>query len=550
MLKRKAARSQGGRIKKRQFAESCLSDTLALDDRDDESTETGSTLSEDESDQEAVFDTPLTPFSPKDSPRFPSELKTHVCTFAGCGKAFNRPAKLAEHSISHTNTRPFLCPYPPCTKDFLRQSHLKHHIKSAHSNVRDHVCQWEGCGKSFITATRLKRHHAAHEGRAKFTCSIPGCGQTFRKHGTLERHVLSVHEGRQPYSCGLNDGEGNICRHLFDTAGKLRAHQRRVHEGKRFWCTICTKDSSSQANAEEETGGFTTYADLQDHIKVNHPPRCSMCDLVCKSQRDLTSHIQANHGTLDVDDAKAIVCPEPDCGRAFTKKWNLKVHIQSTHNAEKFVCGDVDLASLTRVEGWDGLDACGQPLSTKGALVNHIRRVHMGMGQVRSATKKKPRSDLMRRNLMKLTGMGYEDERYIACVIPSCEVRFKRVYDLRIHLVSHHQLSEEDAEEAVVISEEKSGSNGYGNEESLPHDLMHDIDPRDWHMMDPGSREADLMENGTFWEEEEEEAERFGGLEKDPWLRDEREMRMLIDDEQSEIQGDREPVMAIDPSLQ
>ncbi|KAL8781554.1 MAG: hypothetical protein Q9194_000316 [Teloschistes cf. exilis] len=329
----------------------------------------------------------------------------------------------------------------------------------------------------------------------------------------------------------------------------VKATSVRINSTQLANCEL-TKGECMRANPDEEIGGFITYAHLQDHIKVNHPPRCSMCDLVCKSQRDLTSHIQANHGTLDVDDAKAHICPEPECGRAFTKKWNLKVHIQSTHNAKKYVCGDVDLGSLAGVEGWDGLDACGQALSTKGALVNHIRRVHMGLGQVRSATKKNQRSDLMRRNLMKLTGMGYEDERYIACVIPSCKVRFNRVYDLRIHLVSHHQLSVEDAEEAVVIYEEKAGSMGYVNEESLPHDLMYDIDPRDWHMMDPGSRETDLMENGTFWEDEEEEAERLGKVENNSWLGDEREMRMLIDDEQSEIHADPETLAAIDPSLQ
>lgn len=411
-----------------------------------------SSSSGDDSSEEATTITPLTPSSPQPSPRFPSELKTHLCTYPDCGKAFNRPAKLSQHLRSHTNSRPFVCPHPPCTKDFLRQSHLKHHIKSAHSNVRDYVCDWEGCGRSFITATRLKRHYAVHEGREKYRCNVYGCGQSFRKHGTLQKHHLTVHEGKRAYQCQKRDENGITCGQGFDTLGKLQAHEGRVHGGKRFWCSMCTPDFSVQTPGED-TVGFSTYADLQDHIKVCHPPQCGICGLACSSQRDLRNHVEVRHGQTSVDERRTHLCQEPNCGRSFTKKGNLNVHIQSAHKAKRYICGQEDLGVLNRVDGWDGLNACGKALSTKGSLENHIRTAHMGMGKRRSKPMKETGASLpgqqddLDLNLMKLTGVGYEEysRRHIPCITPQCDFRFTRRYDLQVHLQARHGLSAHQA---------------------------------------------------------------------------------------------------------
>ncbi|PHH67547.1 hypothetical protein CDD83_6529 [Cordyceps sp. RAO-2017] len=53
-----------------------------------------------------------TPVTAATTPRakFPSDLKTLACTWPGCGKTFNRPARLRDHLNSHTNRRPFKCP--------------------------------------------------------------------------------------------------------------------------------------------------------------------------------------------------------------------------------------------------------------------------------------------------------------------------------------------------------------------------------------------------------------------------------------------------------
>lgn len=422
--------------------------------------------------------------------------------------------------------------------------------------MRDYVCEWEGCGKSFITATRLKRHHATHEGKEKFRCSVSDCGQTFRKHGTLQKHFVTVHEGGKPYTCGMQDEDGNACGQGFDTAGKLHAHEGRVHGGKRFWCSICASDTSKKDPAldgslKEDESGFSTYAKLQDHINTDHPPECSLCGYVCSSQRELKNHVEVTHGTLDVDERKTHLCPEAGCGRAFTKKWNLNVHIQSAHNSKKYICGEVALETLNRVEGWDGVNACGRALSTKGSLESHIRTAHMGQGRKRS-TRRRQTKDSGQQHLLKLTGVGYDQEsrRHIPCLLPDCNFRFGRNYDLQIHLVSQHGTPENVAKELVVGSGGDAGSSSAGRD-VFPDDLMNNIDPNDWHMMDPKDYgdlgEEDISGGGQFWiGDNTADGEEQGD---DGWLQDQMEMRMLIDGEDAETQGQDEASTAIDPFL-
>ena len=393
--------------------------------------------------------TPSSSLSSRSSSRYPSDInKTHSCTFAGCNKAFNRPAKLEQHLRSHTNTRPFVCPHAPCTKDFLRDSHLKHHITSAHTDVRNYSCTWDGCNKSFLTATRLRRHVAAHEGCEKFTCIVTGCGQTFRKHATLQAHVAKVHEGRKPFECAFLCDDGKRCNAGFDTAGKLKDHQGRMHEIKRYTCSLCQQNGQSTpegAADEQPIVAFSTYTALQDHMTSEHPPTCTACGLNCASQATLKSHVEVVHGPLDVNDRRTHICPEQCCGAGFTKKGNLNVHIKTVHGEQRFVCTLATDTDLKGVEGWDGVDACGMPFTSKAHLINHIKTSHLGLDTRPTG---KPRKGKRARKketsaLARLTGSGYADEsgRSISCMIPGCQWRFHREYDHELHLQSHHGLA-------------------------------------------------------------------------------------------------------------
>ena len=407
-------------------------------------------MNDDETESSAP--TPRTPIS-KDSPMWPSSFKTIPCTYLDCDKTFNRPAKLAQHLRSHTNTRSFVCPNEGCTKDFLRSSHLQHHIKSAHSDVRDYVCEHEGCGKSFITGSRLKRHYAAHEGRQKFACTVDGCGQTFRKHNTLQKHLISIHEGRKAFTCQVLNDEGRPCGAGFETASNLKTHEGSVHSGRIYRCTVCDDNiplNTDGISYDNERVTFPTLLALQAHIRVDHPPTCEECDSKFRSASDLAMHIDAQHATLEIDERRKHPCLEPGCGRSFTQKGNLVTHMKNFHSEDKaFVCGNVDLKTLTRIENWDGSNACGRSMSTKGNLVEHIRAVHLGLEPSRKARRKQKAADAKASasqakpsTIKLLTGSGYEVGRSFECLLHDCDYRFQREYDLQRHLEHHHGLAE------------------------------------------------------------------------------------------------------------
>ena len=401
--------------------------------------------------------TPLTPISSKASPRHPSDVyKVHNCPYEQCSKSFNRPAKLTQHLRSHTNDRPFVCPHTDCRKDFLRESHLKHHLKSAHSDVREHVCEWPSCGKGFITATRLRRHHAAHGGREKFRCTHTGCGQTFRKHGTLHKHITTIHEGGDPFICRELGEAGMECGAGFDTESKLKSHTGRVHGAKSFWCSICSSDPDERIEA------FSTHAALQAHIQQEHPPTCDDCGLKCTSQGALKSHIEVIHGGLDIDQRKTHICPESGCGCAFTKKGNLNAHVQIVHVGKRFICGGTDLKTLKNVEEWDMSSACGEASTSKRNLERHIRTVHLGLAVAGKSKQHRKHNDAYESTsdkkstmLTQLTGASHETEsdRHIVCVVAGCPQRFSRGYDLEIHLQARHGLA--DLEIQGLFEEER-----------------------------------------------------------------------------------------------
>lgn len=398
----------------------------------------------------------MTPFSPASS-KYPSDLKTYSCSYEGCSKAFNRPARLAEHVRSHKNERIFNCTYDDCDKTFLRASHLNHHVKSAHTLIRDYVCEREGCGKTFVTGSRLRRHLAAHEGRDKYRCtSYQPCNETFRKHSTLQKHIMMVHLHQKPFPCpNLDPATEQPCTQAFDTAGHLRAHERRMHGGSRFTCTECAAknqggDGTDSGNA---TVSFLTYTLLQNHMRSAHPPTCPNCSTTCSSARELRRHLEIAHGDISLEERKVHPCDFPGCGRSFTKKGNLNVHVRTVHEGQKrFVCGETDLSTSKKIEGWSGNGACGKRYGSKLALEEHVRTAHLGFKNSKAEkraqggqTTAKSAAPLPS-NLALLTGEGYAEEsgRHIPCLLEGCPHYFRRDYDLWLHMSATHGLESND----------------------------------------------------------------------------------------------------------
>ena len=394
-----------------------------------------------------------------------------------------------------------------------------------------------------MTATRLKRHHAAHEGREKFRCTVAGCGQTFRKHGTLQKHILTVHEGRKPFICEVLDFDGTKCGAGFDSEGQLKSHAGRVHGSNTFLCTICSPEGRSTTGnpiLDKSEASFSTHAALQEHVKNEHPPACKECGQKCKSRRDLKSHLEVFHGIFVVNDSMTHFCSEQGCGRGFTKKGNLSMHTRISHNPNQFVCGEIDPSTLRKIADWDGKDSCGKTLATKASLEEHIRTDHQGLtrsGKSKRQAKNGDSDEPARKHqvsvLTRLTGVGYEEEsgRIIPCPVVGCSHRFLREYDLGIHLQSRHGLADFGIREMLVDRESLySGQTLQGipkfakkqdvdAERALDMQFDDDVGVLD-HENILGSKDADFCLRGQSYHDEGDSGE---------WLREELELRCLID---------------------
>jgi general transcription factor IIIA len=421
--------------------------------------------SDDDSEVEAgngPIQTPLTPLTPR-SPA-PPRVKNRICPFEGCGKAFNRPVRLQEHIRTHTGERAHKCPHGDCDKAFFKATHLARHVKS-HTEDKKFACDWPGCNKTFLDGVKQRRHRAAHEGENKHHCTgYPPCNKTFRKRETLQKHIDVDHLHMKPFQCAHADQETNVkCPEGFDSAVQLRAHEARCHGEVRYWCSLCPHDSAETAGSPTSTttrSGFTSYNDLQAHIKTAHPPQCQHCDLICSTAKELQRHIDIHHAGIPLEARRTYICEVPGCGKGFTKRGNLNIHVQSVHcQVKPFQCThDLDMSTLaSNLAGWKRSNACGKGFGVKSSLENHIRRLHLGKEEddalalnkkeKRQLKKSKAAMEAQPTTFARLTGAGYVEEsgRDIPCAVDGCDFLFKRNIDLEGHLKSVHKILDESA---------------------------------------------------------------------------------------------------------
>ena len=329
-----------------------------------------------------------------------------------------------------------------------------------------------------------------HEGKEKFRCRVEECGMTFRKHGTLQRHTKSVHEGLKPYVCtsivvpekAPSEPLEVICNSGFDTAAKLKAHQTRMHSDKRFTCDVCTGGANSNSVAADDSTNpaeiwFETYSLLKSHVKTAHPPTCPQCSTILPSPSALSSHIELYH-EMSLTERQSHMCPDPHCERGFTRKGNLVYHVKTVHEKRRdFVCGESDISGSKNIPiDWNTIQGCGSTFLTKGNLVGHFKTAHLDNRRTAKKVSKRrsgakvstavPPTNQPSDLVHSLTG-GDNEEQPLSCLEPLCFMVFYDSNALFTHLEVVHGIFSGESVGQEPHREEPLRSNEALDEEGL-----------------------------------------------------------------------------------
>lgn len=266
-------------------------------------------LSDEEFDQSPLADgTDKDELSMQKSSSHPRKKRANSYECEYCGRTFPRSNHLAQHELTHTKEKPFLCSY--CQKGFWYKNSLIGHIKQNHTGEVNYTCDECGrgffqksefmrhkpihsnetpfkcdeCDMSFKLMKNLKRHQKVHTGIRTHTCQY--CGKSFRMLQTLRVHLV-LHSGEKPYKC-------THCGRGFSQSAPLKAHIR-MHTGEKpYVCNVCNK-------------AFPTGNSLKAHMFKHtgiHPNSCNDCSLRFKRKRDLVAHWNSVHGGAATDPVK------------------------------------------------------------------------------------------------------------------------------------------------------------------------------------------------------------------------------------------------------
>ncbi|XP_063930701.1 zinc finger imprinted 3-like isoform X2 [Zophobas morio] len=164
----------------------------------------------------------------------------------------------------------------------------------------------------------------------KYICTYNNCKKILSSAYTLKTHHLK-HQGKRSFLC------------VTCVRSNLRAHEKKHHEGVRFYCSQCTKAFCSKCSLERHerihTGikdfkcqacpsAFYTKKELLKHQRYHQGIRLHKCDECFKTfyeRHHLTIHLRSHTGE------RPYVCTFPDCGKSFTESQKLKRHHNAKH---------------------------------------------------------------------------------------------------------------------------------------------------------------------------------------------------------------------------
>ncbi|KAK9541189.1 hypothetical protein VZT92_001253 [Zoarces viviparus] len=147
----------------------------------------------------------------------PAQMGKKFCQF--CSMCFNKDSDLSAHIDKiHANAKTFKC--SECDKQFGCRAHLVAHLR-IHTGEKPYRCSF--CTRSFTQSSNLNVHLRMHTGEKPYFCR--SCGKMVARSNHLKTCGKKSLRRRKSCCCSL-------CSKTFDSASKLRVHERIHQAGK------------------------------------------------------------------------------------------------------------------------------------------------------------------------------------------------------------------------------------------------------------------------------------------------------------------------------
>ncbi|XP_075936307.1 general transcription factor IIIA, b isoform X1 [Anarhichas minor] len=179
-------------------------------------------------------------------------------------------------------------------------------------------CLADGCSEVFVTNASMKNHMArVHQHQEKrYQCDHQGCGRDFNKRNQLKAHKCEQHQ-LLLFRCTISG-----CTRELPSNGKLKHHVK-VHEGYPCEVEACPFQGKT----------WTEYLKHRKEHKVKVP--CGECEKLFNNAWFLRQHELRVHS----GERRKLLCPKRDCGKKFTRRFNLENHVLGDHEGKKpFSC--------------------------------------------------------------------------------------------------------------------------------------------------------------------------------------------------------------------
>uniref|UniRef100_A0A1I7U4M9 C2H2-type domain-containing protein n=1 Tax=Caenorhabditis tropicalis TaxID=1561998 RepID=A0A1I7U4M9_9PELO len=262
----------------------------------------------------------------------------HQCNV--CNKIFMSYKGLQQHSVIHTDTKPFICEV--CGRGFRFKSNMFEH-RTVHTGYTPHLCPF--CGKQFRLKGNMKKHMRIHVTNKEELEAAYRPYSANRRSTVIPDNALVIRGSPMPF--------------MYPEKRKTTSSSQKLTLGKdpSKWVDMIISNQLIPSTTYNEKllragirlTGEQTFDEIQDNAKSLELEIffCPICKCECSGRDECEGHMYAAHGKKPVD-----MTNEPQycikCMRKFGDE-NMYIQHQSYHSRVQLMLRNHELDAVSEI---------------------------------------------------------------------------------------------------------------------------------------------------------------------------------------------------------